>query len=78
MTISKETFEKIKARASIICIDSDVEDAFDFVLSVISAEIDALNEKCPYATTTIKECEMAEYIVQRLQWDAGDEAFDEI
>lgn len=78
MTLSAEKFENIKKRyKSFLIIDGDVESAFNFVLDVLSEEIEALEAKCPYATHTINELESAVRNVQSIAYDVEDDVFDE-
>lgn len=67
MTLSKEAYEKIvKKYPVLLVVDEDPLYAFNFVHDVLTAEADALKEKCPYATRSIDDLERAAYLV----WDA--------
>lgn len=60
MYMTKEKFGEIKKKYStLLVLDSDVGEAFEFVRDMLEAEADALKEKCAYATRSIAEAESA-------------------
>ena len=79
MTLTKEEFDRIvKKYNTLLILDDDAGDAFDFVTEVLDAEIDALRERCPYATRTIDQLEEARHVVWDIGGDAYNEEFDEV
>ena len=78
MTLTKQEFDRIVQRYNnLLILDVDACEAFDFVTEVLDAEIDALRERCPYATRTIAALEEARHAVWDIGGDAGNEDFDE-
>ena len=78
MTMSREAFDQVVNHyKTLLIMDDDPADALDFVASLIDAEIDALRERCPYATRTISQLEDAHYIVYSLCSDASNNIYNE-
>lgn len=75
MYMTKEKFDEIKKKyPTLLVLDDDVGEALDFVQELLEAEVDALKNKCGYATRSIAEMESAArqvFDVQR-EIDNGD------
>lgn len=73
MSISKEKLQEIKQRySSLLILDSDVDDALNFVHDLLCAEADAVKASEPYATNTIKRLEAAAYEVFEIAQEIGE------
>lgn len=76
MYITKEKFDEIKQNhRTLLVLEDDVEEAIEFVWELLTAEADALKEKCAYATKSIAEMEKAAYQVFEVQSEIGNEQF---
>lgn len=76
MYMTKEKFDEIKKKyPTLLVMDGDVNEAFEFVWDVLVAEADALKEKCAYATRSIAEMESAAYQVNNMQNEVENEEF---
>lgn len=56
-------------------LDDNVTEAFEFVWDMLTAEADALKEKCAYAIRFIAEMEKAAYQVHDMQNEIKNEEF---
>lgn len=64
MYMSKEKFEEIKRRYStLLILDCDAVDAFNFVNEILEAEAEATEAKEPSATASIRRLKEAAYEV---------------
>ena len=78
MYLSREQFDEIRKKYSLLLVvDSDTTDALKFAYDVMIAEIDALNEKAPYAATTINRMEQSAYILFETIQEVESERFSE-
>lgn len=60
MCMTKQKFDEIKKKyTTLLVLDGDVSEAFEFVWDMLAAEADAMKEKCAYATRSIAEMENA-------------------
>lgn len=76
MYMPKEKFEEIKYRHSpTITTDDDVGVAFEFVRDLLEAEVEALKEKCAYATNSIRDMEKAAHEVFSMLGDIENGEF---
>lgn len=73
MSISKEKFDEVKSRYStLLILEADPIEALNFVHDILCAEADAIKEKEPYATASIKRLESAAYEVFALGQEVED------
>lgn len=78
MYLSREKFDEIKKRHdTFILTEDDAEEALRFAWEVMIAEIDALKEKEPYATTSIDRMERSAYEFHELLCSIEAEEFSE-
>ena len=76
MYMTKQKFDEIKKKyPTLLVLDGDVSEAFEFVWVMLAAETDALKEKCAYATRSIAEMESAAYQVHDMQNEVENEEF---
>ncbi len=76
MYMTKEKFDEIKQKHStLLVLDGDVAEAFEFVQELLEAEADALKEKCAYATRSIAETESAARQVFDMRCEIDNEHF---
>lgn len=76
MYITKEKFEQIcKNHSSLLVLDSDISEALEFVHELLCAEADALKEREPYATNSIKKLNDAAYQVFEVCGEIENEEF---
>lgn len=76
MYMTKQKFDEIKKRyPTLLVLDDDVTEAFDFVWDMLTAEADALKNKCAYATRSIAKMEEAAYQVYDMQNEIENEEF---
>lgn len=79
MTITKEKFESIISHYRLtLVIDSDIENAFDFVEEVINAELENVRERCDYAANEIRRLEEAARVVHNLGLDYSLDEYDDL
>ena len=75
----KEVVEPYKKRLALLD-SSDLEDVFNLVFDLLTAEVDALKVSEPYAYNTIQSYEKAAYEVSSFRFDAAgawEEVFDD-
>ncbi len=78
MVTSKEAFKKIvKEFNTLLVVDDDPAEALWFAVAVIDAEINAVKDKCPYATRSIDRLEAARHELCDLARDCENEEFSE-
>lgn len=78
MVTSKEAFKKIvKEFNTLLVVDDDPAEALWFAVAVIDAEINAVKNKCPYATRSIDRLEVARHELCYLARDCEIEEFAE-
>lgn len=78
MYITKEKFEKIcKSYSGLLLVDGDAVKALNFVHDLLEAEADAIKEKEPSATTSIKRLEEAAYEVFNISGEVDWQEFGE-
>lgn len=78
MYITYDAYEKIvKKYPTLLVVEDDPRDAFEFVHNVLCAEADALREKAPYATSTIDALEAAAYRVWDVMSDIDTDNIEE-
>ena len=76
--ITKEKFDEIKKKYnSLLALDGNAEEALEFVQELLEAEADAIKEREPTATTSIKRLNEAAYEVFALSGDVSNEEFYE-
>ena len=76
MYMTKEKFDEIKRKhSSLLVLDDDVAEAFEFVQEMLEAEADALKEKCAYAVKSIAETEKAAYQVFDMRREIDNESY---
>ncbi len=76
MYMTKEKFDEIKRKHSaLLVLDEDATEALEFVQELLEAEVDALKEKCAYATRSIAETESAIHQVFDMRHEIGGEQF---
>ena len=79
MTITKEKFEAIISHYRLtLVIDSDIENAFDFVEEVVNAELENVRERCDYAANEIRRLEEAARVVHNLGLDYSLDEYDDL
>lgn len=78
MYITKERFGKIcKRYDGLLVVDGDAVKALNFVHDLLEAEADAIKEKEPSATTSIKRLEEAAYEVFNISGEVDWQEFGE-
>ncbi len=78
MYLTKDRFRKImEQNDSNVVIDDDVQGAFGFVLDVMDAELDEMQEKAPYAYHSIHDLEAAISVLLNMMDEIGNEVFGE-
>lgn len=78
MYITKGKFEEIcKKHGTLLIVEEDVAEAFNFVREVLEAEADALKAHEPNATHTIKQLDIAAYEVFSVGQEVENEDFFE-
>ena len=76
MYMTKQKFDEIKKRyPTLLVLDSDVSNVFEFVRDMLEAEADALEKKCAYATRSIADTEKAASQVYDMQNDIEHDEF---
>lgn len=76
MYMTKQKFDEIKKRyPTLLVLDDDATEAFEFVWDMLTAEADALKEKCAYATRSIADIEKAAYQVHDMRSEIENEEF---
>lgn len=78
MYITKEKFEQIcKGYGDLLIVEGDAVKALNFVHDLLTAEADAIKEKEPTATVTIKRLEDAAYEVFSVSGEVDWQEFRE-
>lgn len=78
MVMPKEKFSEIKKKYStLLVLDEDTAEAFNFVQDMLEAEVDALKERCAYATRTIADIEAAARQVSDMRSEIENDHFGE-
>lgn len=76
MYMTKEKFDAIQKKyGTLLVLNTDANDAMEFVRELLETEADALREKCAYAHRSIAEMEDAARRVAELNNDAENDKF---